>query len=120
MKATLGIEYIGESQDAKMRGLGRILGGAPSRNPWVAEIVGRFPSGKLERTFLNCNKDYKNANSVGSRGVTLWFTLEENKMYEVHGYASWKRSYNYFCAVTTNGKIHRLTPREATEWQNVL
>ena len=120
VKALLSLEYIGESQDAKMRGLGRLIGGAPSRSPWVAEIIGRFPSGKLERAFVASNKDYKNANSKGSRGVNLWFVLESDKLYEVHAYSSWKHSYNYFCAVTENGSIRNLTDQEATEWLNAL
>lgn len=120
MKAVLTLEYIGEAQDAKMRGLGRLLGGAPSRSPWVAEIIGKHPSGKLERVFLNANKDYKNANSKGSRGINLWFVLESDKLYEVHAYSSWRHSYNYFCAATANGDIQTLTDKEATEWLSAL
>lgn len=120
MKASLSIEYVGEAQDAKMRGLGRLVGGVPTRRPWVAEIVAKYASGKLERVFLQSNKDYKNANSKGSRGVNLWFVLESDKLYEVHAYSSWRHSYNHFCAVTERGDIQTLTDQEADEWLNAL
>ena len=120
MKATLNIEYIGQAQDQKMQGFGRLIGGMPTRKPWVAEILGVFSSGKLRRTFLEANWDYKNANSNGSRGVNLWFVLESDKLYEVYGFSSWKKSFNYFCAVTETGDIYRLDQGEVQEWLNAL
>lgn len=94
----------------------RFFGGKPIRRPWVAEIIGKHQSKKLDRVFLCSDKDYKNSNSTGSRGVYLNFILETNRLYEVHYYTSWKNSDDYFCAVTENGDIRKLTEDEVKEW----
>lgn len=131
MKATLELEYIGaDSADylnAMCRqfnqarpGLGDSFIGRPSPGPWVAEIIDKYPSGKLRRTFVRSNRDYSRANSKGSRGVYLWFVLESDKLYEVHARTSWKGSCNYFCAVTEAGDINNLTDDEAKEWLSAL
>ena len=131
MKATLELEYIGaDSADylnAMCRqlnqaapGLGDRFVGRPSPGPWVAEIVGKYPSGKLQRAFVRSNRDYSRANSKGSRGVCLWFVLEADHLYEVHARVSWKSSVNYFCAVTDHGDIQTLTDDEVAEWLSAL
>lgn len=132
MKATIELEHIGADTadwlNAMCRsfdslggkGFGDKFIGRPSSGPWVAEVTGKYPSGKLQRTFVRSNRDYSRANSKGSRGVYLWFVIESEKLYEVHERVSWKNSRNYFCAVTENGDIKTLTDQEATEWLNAL
>ena len=132
MKATLELEYIGadsaDGLNAMCRQFNRLGGagfgdkfiGRPSPGPWVAEITGKYPSGKLQRTFVRSNRDYSRANSKGSRGVYLWFILESDHLYEVHARTSWKSSHNYFCADTEAGDIRNLTDQESTEWLNAL
>lgn len=132
MKSTLELEFIGaDSADwinsmrgslDKMggKGFGDKFIGRPSPGPWVAEVTGKYPSGKLQRTFVRSNRDYSRANSKGSRGVYLWFVLESDKLYEVHARCSWKRSENYFCAVTEAGDVRNLTDQEAAEWLSAL
>lgn len=131
MKAALELEFIGADAADKLRamsrlfdqagsGLGRAMIDAGSTGPWVAEITGKYPSGKLQRSFVRSNRDYSRANSNCSRGVYLWFVLESERLYEVHARISWKGSKNYFCAVTETGDIRNLTDEEAQEWLSAL
>ena len=131
MKATLELEFIGANSadfinslcgqfDRIKPGLGDAFIGRPAPGPWVAEITGRYPSGKLKRTFVRSKRDYSRANSKGSRGVWLWFVLESDKLCEVHARTSWKNSTDYFCAITVTGDIYTLSDDEVGEWLSVL
>lgn len=131
MKAALKLEYIGADSADWLNAMCRQLNvaapgfgdrfiGRPSPGPWVAQIVGVYPSGKLQRTFLHSNRDYTAANSKGSRGVYLWFTLETDKLYEVHARVSWQKSNRFFVAVTENGEVKNLNDQEGAEWLSAL
>jgi hypothetical protein len=76
----------------------------PTRQPWVAEVSRDEASGKVRRVFLRGQKDFSRANSVGSRGVYLYFHLHEGVTYEVRELTSWTRERRYFCRVE-NGRI---------------
>lgn len=88
--------------------------------PWIAHIVGADLQYGLSRRFLEASTDYKDANSVGSRGVYLWFVLETGNLYEVKERISWGKSSRYFCAVTERGDIQILEDDEVKEWLNAL
>jgi hypothetical protein len=131
MKATLELEFIGANSadfinslcgqfDLIKPGLGEAVIGRTAPGPWVAEITGKYPSGKLKRSFVRSKRDYSRANSKGSRGVYLWFILESDKLYEVHARTSWARSTDYFCAITTSGDVYTLSDEEVSEWLSSL
>jgi hypothetical protein len=82
--------------------------------PWVAEITGLSLKFKFERKFIGGQLDYEKANSIGSRGVYLYFILEENKIYEIYKHLSWKKSERYFCKYSQNKEI-KLTESEVVE-----
>jgi len=123
MPASLSLEAIGDDTVQMMRfwrrllndgqaGLGdEAIGRWPNRY-WVAEITGTHPRYKYERRFLSGKKDYANANSVGSRGVRVWFVLKEGKLYEIKSPVSWHRSERYFATVR-EGLVVQLTDDEA-------
>lgn len=71
----------------------------PKMRPWVAEITGLHRIRGLERSFLNGMRDYRDANSSGSRGVYLTFVLYEGRIYEVQEVLSWSRKRRYLCRV---------------------
>ncbi len=99
------------------RGAGdAIVGSKPSRF-WVAEITGACPKYKFVRVFLKGKKDYSQSNSIGSRGVYVYYILEEDRIYEVSAPVSWKRTDRYFCTIT-RGHMVRLTVEEvkSLEW----
>ncbi len=118
MKASLKLECIGDNRLCWLRALDRLSGGSGSLGGgyWVAEIRGTHPKYKYDRAFLRCKKDYRNANSVGSRGVYAHYILEEDKIYEVSEPRSWKRIDRYFCSVTPQGDIERMTEEEVQAW----
>lgn len=86
--------------------------GVPVRRPWIAEIV----SIGFGRKFLRGQKDYLLANSIGSRGVYVYYNLHHGKLYEVNELATWGRTDRYFAVVGDEDEIVRLSREEAEEW----
>lgn len=68
----------------------------PNRRAWCAKLTGLSEKFGFEREFLRARRDYSEANSKGSRGVYLYFTLYEGDIYEVHEIVSWSRDRRYF------------------------
>lgn len=128
MKATIKLEYIGESQDARLSmyskiidqvadGLGgKVTGNTRLRQPWVAEIAGIDSKFGFKREFLKGNWQRKKSNGTGSRGTELWFTIESGKIYEVKSPISWRSINRYFCLVTETGGIKKITETEVKKW----
>lgn len=71
----------------------------PSWRPWVAEIVGVNENGRPERRFLDGQKDFSEANGIGSRGVYYYYHLLPGRTYEVREILSWTKDRRYFCRV---------------------
>jgi hypothetical protein len=110
MIATIRLEAIGDAYrslskmplSAAVRRVGRIPRGHASailnpKRPWVARITGLDPKFGFEREFLKSNRDYREANGTGTRGVYLTFVLREGAFYEVHELLSWNKNRRYFC-----------------------
>jgi len=118
--AVLKLEFIGENRDAKCRLMDaqlKALGvdlGYTSDKPWVARITGLDAKYGLARQFLRGQKDYSQANSVGSRGVYLYFALKDG-FYEVYEHLTWKRARRYFIRVE-NMEITEITREEVEQW----
>lgn len=93
-----------------MPGLGTALFKIPP-SAWVAEITGLDHKYKYKRNFLPYKKDYSRSNSVGSRGVYAVYILETGKIYEIKDHKD-----RYYCTVTDNGNIVRLSEDEVKEW----
>lgn len=51
--------------------------------------------------------DYSQANSKGSRGVRIWYTLESGKRYRIRSPRSWKSTDEYICHVTEQCDVVR-------------
>lgn len=86
-----------------------------SPRQWVAEINGKDDTYKYKRQFLRGKKDYRYANSRGTRGVYAYYILDEGKLYEVSDPKTWRHSDRYFCTVK-DGQIVKLTEQEVEEW----
>jgi hypothetical protein len=97
--------------ESAMPGYGRMFDPDASGSPWVAEIIGTHPTFRFERRFLKGQKDYSNGNSKGSRGVMLYFVLEEGLIYEISKRASWKNRMRYFFRIL-DGREEELTEQE--------
>ena len=120
MHACIRLEAIGDNLFAefslcrrKLQGVG--LGeyaplfhcGRP--RPWVARITGTDPRYGLQREFLRGQKDYADANSVGSRGVYVYYPLPPG-VYEVQELISWSKVRRYF--VRSAGGRYEVIDRE--------
>lgn len=84
--------------------------GMPSRN-WVARIFGSDGRGGWARVFLSGARDYSEANSIGSRGISVTYFLEEGPIYEVSSPQSWGATERYFVRII-DGQPRRLTRDE--------
>lgn len=127
MKTSLKIECIGDNYDQTIKfwknvtadlcgnNLAEATFGTFKASYFVAEITGFHAKFKYERKFISCKKDYKNANSKGSRGVYAFYILESGKIYDVLEPYSWKNSHRYFCTVDDNGNIEILTKEQVDQ-----
>lgn len=84
----------------------------PSRRPWVARITAVDPAGRFEREFLDGQKDFSEANSIGSRGVYYYYHLRPGEVYEVRELVNWTKERRYFCCVE-GGRIVEMSREEA-------
>lgn len=83
----------------------------PPNREWVAQIMGVDGRGKFVRAFLDGDRDYSGANSVGSRGVDTFFKLETGPIYEVAAPQSWRSTNRYFCRIEC-GLLYKMTEQE--------
>lgn len=113
MKVILRLECIGDNLAwALKHGQSpQKLGKLSARQPWVAELTGIDPERLFIRHFLTGQKDYSEANSVGSRGVYRYFLLQSGNIYEVFARLTWKRSERYYCRINDDQLI-RMTQQE--------
>ena len=125
MKAVLNLELFGEDTRAYLRIAQSIFAlngakaifdqhiGIPHRSSWVAEIVGPDEKYGLARNFLRAKLDYSRSNSKGSRGIFSEYILETGKIYEVKSQESWSKSNRYFCVVSDDGDIAKISEETA-------
>jgi hypothetical protein len=128
VKAALKCELIGDSSrehlkwmsqfmdDAFGRGFGNEFVGKVPPICWCARITGTDQRYGLDREFIRGRRDYRDANSVGSRGVFMWFVIETGYYYEVKRRVSWRYSERFFCKVTESGDIVEVEKGEVEAW----
>lgn len=127
MLAVIGLEYIGENYysyernslfyHAKSERYKHYLRYDFSR-PWVAKITGRHPVYRYNREFMRGRKDYSRSNSVGSRGIYLYFYLEDG-IYEVNERVSWTTTKRYFVRAEC-GEYEEIEKEEVEECLNSI
>ena len=83
------------------------------RRPWVARITGYNSRFGLHREFLTGQRDYTRANGPGSRGIFLYYFLDDG-LYEVNELVTWSRTRRYFLRVE-RGQAEEITTQEAAE-----
>lgn len=98
-------------------GLGDTFDGDIPSGYWVAEITGPDSQYRFARTFLRGKKDYSESNSIGSRGVKVWYIVESGKVYEAKSRVTWTRARRHFFRVNeATGDIEDLTEEEVLAW----
>lgn len=73
---------------------------------WVRIVKDIAPHRLIEET-LDGTFDYSEANSVGSRGVFIYYILQEGYIYHVSQPLNFKRHTTYFCRVE-NGETVKM------------
>lgn len=122
MKASIGLEFIGCNSADLVQSLARIEGCKPDKplfGPFV-RVACRNDDGEIVWRTIYGQRDYSKANSKGSRGVYVWYTLEEDKLYFVKEPKSWKSSAYYYCAVSATGDVIKVSEEDAREWLSAL
>lgn len=117
MKATLSLEWIGQHQDFLAESHQpklKFMGHGWHRRPTVKEIVG-LDGDNFKTVLVRSKTSYKHANGKGTRGVYVWFILESGKLYYVHYYKTWTRRDSYFCRVTPESEIEKITESEVVK-----
>lgn len=113
MKATLGLEMIGGRPLRTHTGIHLIDDLFDMPYPcWIAEIKGFGIKYRFDREFVQGNTDYSKSNSKGTRGVFIWYVLESGHIYEVKEPLSWSRIEQYFCRVSDEGEIVKISEKE--------
>jgi len=69
---------------------------------WVARITGTDPKYKYNRLFIKGRKDYSKSNSIGSRGIFIYYELDDG-IYEIKERIAWTKSDRYFIKVVSGG-----------------
>lgn len=110
MRAALKLELIGDDGIQALRRYGVRM-----PQPWVARIVGRDSTFGFKRRFERGIKDYTHANSVGSRGVYMIYTLEPG-LYEVQQRISWKQWKRRYLWVKHDGTIEDVLREDIDAW----
>lgn len=115
MKGTFGAELIGFRRTPQPRHVPTTVAG-DTRRPWVARITG--PDGRygLGREFLQGRIDFRHANRSGSRGVMLWWTLDQGHVYELRYRRSWDDWVSRYVTVADDGELRDLTEEEVWAW----
>jgi len=87
----------------------------PPNRPWVARITGLDEKYGLKREFESGRMDYREANSVGSRGVYINYMLDDAYIYDVSERVSRRSRDRRFCRFEMGREI-RMTKEDVTEW----
>ena len=122
MRAVLKLEQIGDdyfhakrhnswSFDKQLRYMSRL--GVDKSSSWAARIIGVDSDDNLKREFLKGQRDYTEANSVGSRGIFTYYPLPDG-IYEVNDRYHWCKVRRYFCRVI-DAKIIEISKEEVME-----
>lgn len=127
MRAILKLEIIGDNYYAYKRALDSgeaqvvpqmekyaDMLGHDKKHPWVARVTGLDRKYGFKREFLRGQKDYSQANSIGSRGVYVYYPLKPG-IYEVHERVTWRRTRRYFVRVK-DAEITEISREEVMEW----
>lgn len=105
-------DHIAARYDAEPRSWPRWKDKPP--RPWVARIHGLSKRFGYDREFLDGKKDYSQANRKGSRGVMIYWTLE-NGPHEIHELRLRKKPRRYF-AMVEDGEVRECEGQEVQQW----
>lgn len=85
--------------------------GNKRRVAWCAKIVGVNSDGNLEREFMDGNRDWRDSNGTGSRGIFTYYALRPG-LYEINQPESWKHVRRYFAKVVDKSTMIEIGKEE--------
>lgn len=80
------------------------------RRPWVAKLAGKHANGQYIKIFMRGQKDYTYSNGTGSRGIYIFYSLD-NGIYEINELINWKKTKRYFLRVK-NGMAEQVVRKK--------
>lgn len=113
--AVIKLENIGDDQYWARHTRSQLAYKNRVRRPPAYVAALGWDGSDIVKTFLRGQRDYSDANGVGSRGVCTYYILTEGYVYEVHQHLTWKRSRTYWCRIE-NSDITEMTFTEALAW----
>lgn len=134
MKAVLRLEFIGAATWDRLRQFDRFTRFAGYNvNPQDWETAAEYldlpgprvlayrVTGEDAGTVapIHGHRDYSGANSKGTRGVMVVYTLEEGVIYWIKEPTSWRSASRYFAIVDSSGAVLKMTKEEALSWASV-
>lgn len=123
LRAVIKLEFFAENHHAYKKSEAPLIKemelykkrlGWDQSKPWVARITGFDEQFGLVREFIKGQKDYSQANSVGSRGIYLYYPLKDG-VYEVNKRISWRHGRRYFILVVSS-EIVEVSREEVEQW----
>ncbi|MFA6851338.1 MAG: hypothetical protein WCS30_13430 [Selenomonadaceae bacterium] len=81
--------------------------------PYCKKVLGVYRNGFVKTEEMKPNRDYSNANSVGTRGVYDYYILAPGEVYEVMEVESWTRAAKYYLYVDHDGNLQKKSYEEA-------
>jgi hypothetical protein len=119
MFSTIKLECISPRVNCSHRAIGKIFNLGSEKvfreRAWVAKITGLSDKYGLDREFVRAAKDYRRANSRGTRGVYASYMLEYGYIYEVSSPQSWSTTERYFLLAGPHGG-ERMSKSDVISW----
>lgn len=118
MKQVFSAEAIGltPQEERTFRAADALRQARRAALPWVNELTGVMLSGAFLSRRLKPKADYTHANSKGTRGVWLFWTLECGPVYQARYRTTWTDWHERILTVAPDGRILDVTEEEAREW----
>jgi hypothetical protein len=122
VKTVFSAEMIGLSpqEQRQARAAGTLRDDRRRARPRLCELTGLFGRGFTRRE-LRPKQDWSEANSRGTRGVRLYWTLTTGPVYEAVYRTGWESPHTTrYLYVTADGDLHDTTKEEVRSWLSHL
>jgi hypothetical protein len=85
--------------------------GTKQHVPWCAKIIRYRVDGRFDREFIDGQRDWRDSNSTGSRGIFVYYALRPG-LYEINSPETWRRVDRYFARVVDDSTLERISKEE--------
>ncbi|MGW2416905.1 hypothetical protein ACWCV5_32725 [Streptomyces tubercidicus] len=119
MKQVFSAEAIGltPEQEHRARRTGELRAANRAVRPRMDELTGLMLSGAFLRRRLKAKADYTHANSRGTRGVWLFWTLTCGPLYQARYRTDWADEWHErYLTVAADGRLLDVTEQEVRAW----